>query len=111
EMTLETSQETSIAQKHPPPPQTSRPRMQPSGTIWPWALPVFSLLPVSHAPVPKASPSLQITVTTGHVDNPADDVKFRRHHKTAAMMSRTKNRREKENKMAVAEKQSLPQTS
>src|SRR4029077_16374032 len=67
--------------------------------------------PVSHGRMPRAWPSLQITVTTGHVDNPTDDVKFRRHHRTAAMMSRTKNRREKENKMAVAEKQSSPQTS
>jgi hypothetical protein len=30
------------------------------------------------APGPRHRQTLQITMTTGHVDNPADDVKFRR---------------------------------
>jgi sulfopyruvate decarboxylase alpha subunit len=45
----------------------------------------------------------QVTATVGHVDNPGDRVKFRRLRKTAAITSRTKNRREtRENSMAAA---------
>jgi sulfopyruvate decarboxylase alpha subunit len=123
------------------PPHILLPPTQPFGTIWPWQpSPVFSLLPVSHAPGPKASPGLQITVTTGHVDNPARGVKFRRHQapdpgnstpvfprdKREAFAPRScakykpddrddvaneKSSRKRENKMAVAEQQTSPPTS
>jgi sulfopyruvate decarboxylase alpha subunit len=57
----------------------------------------------------------QITVTIGHVDNPAGGVKFRREQRiapTAAILPPTKKRREmRENKMAVAEEKTSSQTS
>jgi sulfopyruvate decarboxylase alpha subunit len=49
-------------------------------------------------------------VTSGHVDNPADPVKFRRLDKTVAIVSPTTNRRKaRENSMAAAEGQTSPQ--
>jgi sulfopyruvate decarboxylase alpha subunit len=49
-------------------------------------------------------------VRSEHVDNPADRVKFRRLDQTAAITSRTKNRREiTENSMAAADGQNLPE--
>jgi hypothetical protein len=42
-------------------------------------------LTLSHAGALKPSPSLQITVTVRHVDNPARAVKFRRSQRAAVM--------------------------
>jgi sulfopyruvate decarboxylase alpha subunit len=54
----------------------------------------------------------QTTATTGHVDNPAVRVKFRRLNKATAIWIANENRREtRENKMAVAEQRTSPQTS
>jgi hypothetical protein len=55
-------------------------------------------LTLSHAGGLKPSPSLQITVTMRHVDNPARGVKFRRHNNSIAVNIRERNRRdEREN--------------
>jgi hypothetical protein len=45
------------------------------------------VLDISHCGMPacpRHRQALQITVTPGHVDNPARGVKFRRHNKSAA---------------------------
>jgi sulfopyruvate decarboxylase alpha subunit len=71
-------------------------------------LPVFfvtSLIAWQWAPWHRQS--LQITVTARHVDNPAVDVKFRR----SKGVANEKSSRVRENKMAVAEERTSPETS
>jgi len=53
----------------------------------------------------------QITGTTGHVDNPAGGVKFRRHNKTTAMHDPENRREERENRMALAGDQASAQAA
>ena len=72
------------------------------------SLPIFllsSLIARRHAPM-ASPPAADHGIRSGHVDNPADRVKFRRHNSTAAATSRTKHRREaRENSMAAADGQ------
>jgi len=83
-------------QPHRHPRQTSplpRQRSEPAAHGMP--LPIFSFV-LSHAGEPLASPcETQITgYDSGHVDNPADRVKFRRPRQPARSRRKRKNRRE-----------------
>ena len=75
--------------------QTSPPQRQQSGTSCPepspWRLSRYLFISYRTPACRPHRRAAQVTATTGHVDNPADRVKFRRLDKTAAIMSRTKS--------------------
>jgi sulfopyruvate decarboxylase alpha subunit len=67
---------------------------------------------LSHAGARKPAPSLQITVTMRHVDNPVRGVKFRRHNKsTAVYIASETGVMNGRTPMAVAEVQASPQAA
>src|SRR5487761_2434252 len=96
--------------RNDPQPPTRKPAVQEPPSQG--ALPIFSLSLLSHVRAPTASPEAQITQRSGHVDNPADRVKFRRLDRTVAIALRAMILAKlRESSMAAAEGQTSPKAS